>query len=72
MRGCMQSNIRFEPSTDDPDVAYVAMPDKPIDPSPGIVKRSIDLASLVDNYKGPQILLDFDATNTLIGIEIIA
>jgi hypothetical protein len=57
-------------SEDDEDVAYLRLPGHP-GSAPGVVKRSVSLRDLVDDYEGPDINLDFGEGNTLIGIEIV-
>ncbi len=66
------SNIRFRPSVDDPDVAYVELPGHPGTNAVGCVARTVGLDEYVEGYNGPQINLDFDARGELIGIEILA
>lgn len=56
--------------SDDNNVAYLKLPDHP-GTAPGIVKQSVSLRDLLNNYKGPDINLDLDESGTLIGIEII-
>jgi len=48
--------------------AYVRLPNHP-----GSLKggRTVSLRDLVGAYKGPYIVLDFTADNTIVGIEII-
>ena len=53
------------------DVAYVSLPDHP-GVVPGVVKKTIRLWDLIGDYKGPDLYLDFDKENRLIGIEILA
>ena len=57
-------------SSDDEAVAYLRLPSHPGTRS-GAVTRSISLRDLLGKYNGPDVQLDFDAANTLIGIEII-
>jgi hypothetical protein len=57
-------------SEDDPGVAYLEMPNHPLI-SHGIVKKSIRLHDLIGKHGGPDVNLDFDENNTLIGIELI-
>jgi len=54
-----------------PDTAYLELPDYPPGGGVGIVKRTIDVQSIVENYNGPRLSIDFDAQNRPIGIEII-
>jgi hypothetical protein len=39
---------------------------------PGVVKKSVRLRELIPDYSGPDLNLDFNADNVLIGIEILA
>lgn len=53
-------------------VGYIYLPKHPGKGSYNCVKKSIDIVDLIPSYKGPQVLLDFDKDNVLIGIEVIA
>ena len=53
------------------DVAYVSLPDHP-GVVYGAVTKTLRLMDLVGDYKGPDLHLDFDKENRLIGIEILA
>ena len=57
-------------SEDDEDVAYLRLPGHPGTES-GVVKRSVSLRELIDSYVGPDVNLDFDEKDRLIGIEIV-
>lgn len=63
--------ITFKISEDDDLVGYLYLPDHPKTLVCGLTKKQIALRSLIDGYKGPEILLDFNANDMLIGIEII-
>ncbi|MGA2500723.1 MAG: hypothetical protein ABSH20_23540 [Tepidisphaeraceae bacterium] len=65
----IEPQIRMKTVGLDSHTAYVSLPGHRHEP--GIVKRTIDLAEIVKDYKGPRILLDFDKEATLIGIEIL-
>jgi hypothetical protein len=54
------------------DVAYVSLPAHPGLASYGIVKKQIRFLELYPDYKGPDLFLDLDKDNCLIGIEILA
>ena len=56
---------------DDTDAAYLILPRHPGFGSQGVVERTEDLCTLVENYKGPEIYLDFDKDGFLIGIELL-
>ena len=61
--------IRVKTTGRDFHTAYVALPGHRSEP--GIVSKTVDLASIVTNYKGPRVLLDFSKDHKLIGIEIL-
>ncbi|MEM6534437.1 MAG: DUF2283 domain-containing protein [Pseudomonadota bacterium] len=50
---------------------YIYLPDHPGPGTPGCVARSIDIFALDDALRGAQIILDVDAQNRVIGIEIV-
>ena len=55
------------------DVAYISLPDHPgVGIVPGVTKKQLRLRDLVGDYEGPDLYLDFDKENRLIGIEILA
>jgi hypothetical protein len=66
-----QGRIELEVSADDEDVAYVRLPAHP-GPVPGTVKKTMRLREMLPDYGDPDLNLDFDANNVLIGIEILA
>jgi hypothetical protein len=49
--------------------AYISLPGYRFEP--GIVSRAVRLDHIIDDYKGPWVVLDFDKSDTLIGIEIV-
>ena len=51
-------------------LGYVYLPDHPGRLSFGCVVRQLRLCELIENYSGPDIHLDFDKNDKLIGIEI--
>jgi hypothetical protein len=53
------------------DVAYISLPDHPGKGTGGTTNKQLRLRDLVKDYKGPDIYLDFDKENRLIGIEIL-
>ena len=65
------NKIDLKISEDDDEVGYLYLPKHPRNGSPGISKKQIELASIIKNYNGPDIILDFDDDNVLIGIEIL-
>lgn len=52
-------------------VGYLSLPDHPKKTVAGCVKRSIDLRELDPSIGGPQIILDLDDQDRLIGIEVL-
>ncbi|QMV15552.1 DUF2283 domain-containing protein [Vibrio spartinae] len=62
--------IQLKVSADDDEVAYLYLPEHPKKVVPGIVKKQVRLSEIVKNYNGPDIYLDFNENNELIGIEI--
>ncbi|ASW01032.1 MULTISPECIES: DUF2283 domain-containing protein [Paraburkholderia] len=56
---------------EDGDVAYLSLPDHPGKGSPGVVAKQISLHSIIKEYKGPEIYLDFDKNGVLIGMEFL-
>lgn len=68
----MANDTKFEllVSDDDEGVAYLRLPAHR-GTGPGIVARTINLRSLLGDYEGPDVNVDFDAANVLIGIEIL-
>lgn len=68
----MKNNkIYLKVSKDDPDVAYVYLPGHPGDKKDNIIKMQIRLIDIIKNYKGPDIYLDNDQKDNVIGIEIL-
>ena len=60
-----------ESSEDDSEyVAYIYL-DERDGPTAGVVKRSVRLHDLLGEYKGPDVYLEFDDDNALIGIELL-
>ena len=52
-------------------VGYLSLPDHPKRSVMGSAKRSIDLRELDPSLSGPQIILDVDYNDRVIGIEIL-
>lgn len=51
--------------------AYLELHDHPHVETPGLVKRSVDIHSLIGDYPGPRITIDFDGRGVPVGIEIL-
>ena len=67
-----ESQIILKVSEDDPDVAYLQLPDHPGPGKPNVVGKQVSLDKLIDGYSGPDVYLDFGQDGKLIGIEILA
>lgn len=65
-----KKRIIFRVSEGDELTAYIYLPNHP----PGYTKskKTLHLHELIKGYIGPDIILDFDKHNELIGIEILA
>jgi hypothetical protein len=64
-----QKKIRVKLVGRDAGAAYIALPGHRHEA--GIVKRAVRVDEFIPNFKGPMVLLDFDKSDTLIGIEIL-
>lgn len=53
------------------EAGYIYLPDHPGAGTPGCVERCIDVFALDDRLRGLQIILDVDAENRVIGIEVL-
>ena len=63
--------LRLEVSDDDEEiVAYLILPGHPGRLS-GAIKKTVSLRDLIGDYQGPDLFFDFDAGNTVVGIEIL-
>jgi len=56
---------------DELEAGYVYLPDHPGAGTPGCVARSIDVFALDERLRGMQVVLDIDAQDRVIGIEIV-
>jgi hypothetical protein len=65
-----EGKIELQVSGEHSDVAYLSLSRHPRDVA-GCVKRTVELSTLIPSYKGPLVVLDFDESDTLIGIEIV-
>jgi len=63
--------IEFTISSEYSDVAYVSLPAHPGKGKQGIVPRQVRLCDLLSEYDGPDIFFDFNASNQLLGIEVV-
>jgi hypothetical protein len=64
--------IKVRISGHESETAYIKLPGHSNETVIGIVKKTISLDDLIDAYKGPRVILDFDENDMLIGIEILA
>jgi hypothetical protein len=53
------------------NVAYLSLPGHPQKVACGAVNQTVRLLDLVENYKGPDVYLDFDKDGMLIGLEFL-
>ena len=67
----LQAGFQLVVSDDDKDVAYLYLPTHPRSDSAGAFKTK-RLRDVIGSYEGPDVILDFDATGTLVGIEVLA
>ncbi len=66
-----KNKIELSVSRDDPHVAYISLPKHPGSGTPGIVSKQVRLREIIKDYKGIDILIDFDKDGEAIGIEIV-
>lgn len=66
----VKSKIRLERRRND-DVAYLYLPAHAGKGAPGSVAKHISLSSMIENYRGPEVLLDFDKDGELVGLEFL-
>jgi hypothetical protein len=66
-----KTTLEVKVSDDDSGVAYLRLPGHPGFGSPGAVKKSVSVRDIIGEYQGPDITLDFDADNRIIGVEIV-
>jgi uncharacterized protein YuzE len=65
------NKIELTVSNDDPHVAYISLPKHPGSGTSGAVSKQVRLCETIKDYKGIDILLDFDKEGEVIGIEIV-
>ena len=66
-----KKSIRLRAYEECHDTAYVELQDHPHELTGGIVARTINLHDLIDDYDGPNLVLEFNEFNRPIGIEIL-
>ncbi|PPE56230.1 hypothetical protein F157LOC_04159 [Pectobacterium brasiliense] len=64
------NKINLEVS-DDGDVAYLVLPNHPGKGKLGVAVKQVALQSIIENYQGPEIYLDFDRDGNIIGMEFL-
>ena len=67
------ARMYFKVSEDDDDVGYLYLPQHPriIQSQSGKTVKQIRLIEIIEDYKGPDVILDFNIENVLVGIEIL-
>ncbi|WP_062269775.1 DUF2283 domain-containing protein [Endozoicomonas arenosclerae] len=65
-----RQKIKLKVSSSDPEVAYLYLPKHPQVAISGLVRKQLRLADLINDYKGPDIYLDFDEEGSIIGMDI--
>jgi uncharacterized protein YuzE len=65
----MMTNIKLEVN-EDGDMAYLYLPKHPVKGTTGVVTKQIPLSSIVADYQGPEVFLDFDNNGAMIGFEL--
>jgi hypothetical protein len=66
-----EGKIELTVSESESPVAYVSLPDHPRDGTAGCVAKTLRLRDLCGAYVGPDVYLDFNRENCLIGLEIL-
>ncbi|MAK65056.1 MAG: hypothetical protein CMF75_10020 [Maricaulis sp.] len=70
VRAFFSRSYRFHLSSMSEGPAYLYLPAHPRGSIPGLVSRSIRLSTIIPDYKGDEVNLDFDAEGRLVGIEV--
>lgn len=65
-----KTKIKLE-SNKDGDMAYLFLPKHPGKSISGITAKQISLHSIISDYHGPEIILDFDKSGEIIGMEFL-
>lgn len=66
----IKAKMKLE-SNEDGDLAYLFLPKHPGKGVPGVTVKQYFLHSLIGNYQGPEIVLDFDKDGEIIGMEFM-
>jgi len=66
-----KGKIELKVSDGDGRVAYISLPDHPGKGTPGVAVKQLRLMDICAGYKGPDVYLDFDGNDHLIGIEVL-
>jgi hypothetical protein len=51
-------------------VAYLSLPEHP-GRGKATVKKNVRLRDVIEDYTGPDLFLDFDENNVLLGVEVV-
>jgi len=54
------------------NMTYITLPGHPGGSSAGCIAKSVPIDQIIPEYKGVDLILDFDADGCLIGIEVFA
>ncbi|AOR63362.1 DUF2283 domain-containing protein [Pectobacterium wasabiae] len=65
-----KNKINLEVSGDG-DMAYLVLPNHPGKGKAGVAVKHIALRTIIENYQGPEIYLDFDSNGNMIGMEFL-
>lgn len=65
-----KAGINLE-KNEDGNMAYLFLPEHPGKGKRGVTVKQILLHSVIANYKGPEIVLDFDKDGVIIGMEFL-
>lgn len=65
-----KTKVKLERSKDG-DMAYLFLPKHPGKGVPRVTVKQISLHSIVNSYQGPEIILDFDKDDEIIGMEFM-
>lgn len=66
----LKTKIKLE-KYENGDIAYLFLPKHPGKGKAGVTAKQIPLYSVIANYQGPEVFLDFDKDGVMIGIEFL-
>ncbi|MDG0803655.1 DUF2283 domain-containing protein [Pectobacterium polaris] len=67
----MKGNVINLELSNDGDMAYLVLPNHPGKGNAGVAVKQVALRSVIENYQGPEIYLDFDINGAIIGMEFL-